>query len=130
RPYRTIRNANLLLENIDRGSYDPSRKAVYMAEARFMRALAYAKLYGWFGPVPLRTASSDPLELGRATDEAMRTFIETELERVSGELPLPGAEANYGRPNRGSALAVLCKYYLNTKQWDKVVATAINITDL
>jgi len=130
RPYRAIRNANLLLENIDRGAYDASRKAIYMAEARFMRALAYTKLYAWFGPVPLRTSSDDPLELGRPTDDAMKAFIEGELQAVSSELPIPGDEANYGRPNRGGALALLCKFYLNTKQWEKVVATADNIIAL
>lgn len=124
RPYRAIRNANLLLENIDRGAYDATRKAIYLAEARFMRVLAYVKLYGWFGPVPLRISSDDPLELGRATDEEMQAFIESELQLVTDALPLPGDEANYGRPNRGSALATLCKFYLNTKQWGKVVDVA------
>src|SRR5690606_37035054 len=119
RPYRAIRNANLLLENIDRGAYDSEKKATYLAEARFMRALAYVKLYSWFGPVPLRISSNDPLELGRATEEEMQIFIESELEAVTDALPLPGEEANYGRPNKGAALATLCKFYLNTKQWDK-----------
>jgi len=130
RPYRAIRNANLLLENIERGDYDATRKTTYLAEARFMRALAYVKLYGWFGPVPLRTSSDDPLELGRPTDEAMQEFIEAELEAVAPALPLPGDEANYGRPNRGAALATLCKFYLNTKQWENVVTTADDIIAL
>jgi len=130
RPYRAIRNANLLLENIDRGTYDAARKATYLAEARFMRALAYVKMYSWFGPVPLRTSSDDPLELGRATDDAMKAFIESELQSVVAELPLPGDEANYGRPNRGAALATLCKFYLNTKQWEKAVDAANSIIAL
>jgi len=130
RPYRAIRNANLLLENIERGEYDASRKAIYTAEARFMRALAYHKLYGWFGPVPLRTSSDDPLELGRATEAAMQDFIESELRLVTETLPLPGEEANYGRPNRGAAFALLCKFYLNTKQWEKAVAAADDVIAL
>lgn len=130
RSYRAIRNANLLLENIDRGPYDAARKATYMAEAQFMRALAYVKLYGWFGPVPLRISSDDPLELGRATEEEIQAFIESELQLVTAALPLPGDEANYGRPNKGAALATLCKFYLNTKQWDQVVAVADDIIAL
>src|SRR5690606_4247883 len=130
RPYRAIRNANLLLENIDRGDYDASKKATYMAEARFMRALAYAKLYGWFGPVPLRTSSDDPLELGKASETAMQGFIESERQSVTETLPLPGNEANYGRPNRGAAFALLCKFYLNTKQWDKALAAANDVVEL
>ncbi|MFC3199101.1 RagB/SusD family nutrient uptake outer membrane protein [Parapedobacter deserti] len=130
RPYRAIRNANLLLENIDRGSYDAARKAMYTAEARFMRALAYAKLHSWFGPVPLRTSSDDPLELGRPSEAEMRAFIEGELQLIIDALPMPGDEVNYGRPNRGAALATLCKFYLNTKQWENVAATADDIIAL
>ena len=130
RPYRAIRNANLLLENIDRGTYDASKKTIYMAEARFMRALAYTKLYGWFGPVPLRTSSDDPLELGKAAEAEIQAFIETELQAVTEALPLPADEANYGRPNRGSAFALLCKFYLNTKQWEKAITAADEVIAL
>lgn len=130
RPYRAIRNANLLLDKIDLGSYDASRKDIYAAEARFMRALAYTKLYFWFGPVPLRVSSEDPLEMERATDEELKTFIENEFREISALLPLPGDETNYGRPNRGAALAILCKFFLNTKQWEKAVAAADDIIAL
>ena len=130
RPYRAIRNANLLLENIDRGDYEDEKKAVYTAEARFMRAFAYYKLNGWFGPVPLRTSSNDALELGKASDATIQAFVESELLATIDVLPLPGEEANYGRPNRGAALAVLCKFYLNNKQWEKAAAAANDIIEL
>jgi len=130
RPYRAIRDANILLENVDNSNVPENAKALYKAEARFIRALSYSHLYSWFGPVPLRKSTSDPLELPRAADQEMQSFIESELLEIIPVLPNPGAEANYGRPNKGAAMALLCKYYLNTKQWQKSAEMAKNIMDL
>jgi starch-binding outer membrane protein, SusD/RagB family len=130
RPYRAIRNVNVLLENVDKANATDSKKALYRAEARFIRALSYHHLYSWFGPVPLRKSTSDPLELPRASEQEMQAFIESELSAIIPDLPNPGTEANYGRPNKGAAMALLCKYYLNTKQWQKAADMAKSLMDL
>lgn len=36
----------------------------------------------------------------------------------------------YGRPNKGQALALLCKFYLNTKQWQKCADVATEIMNM
>lgn len=130
RPYRAIRNANILLENVDKTKISDETKALYKAEARFMRALSYIHLYSWFGPVPLRTNTQQPSDLARATDEEMRTFLETELTEVAPVLPDPGKEAAHGLPTKGGAYALLCKYYLNTKQWQKCADAAQKVIEL
>jgi hypothetical protein len=96
-----------------------AKRKMYSAEARFLRAYAYEMLYKWFGPVPLRTSSDTPTELARATEEEMKTFIENELLAAIPDLPAPGAEEAFGRVNKGAALGILAKFYLNTKQWQK-----------
>ena len=58
--YRSIRDANIVLENIDNANLPDASKKLYIAEAKFLRATAYNFLYTWFGPVPLRTSSSRP----------------------------------------------------------------------
>jgi len=130
RPYRAIRNANIVLDNLDNADIADDRKTVYRAEARFMRAFSYYHLYTWFGPVPLRKSLADTLELPRATDAEMQSFIESELLAIVPDLPDPGKEANYGRPNKGAAMALLCKFYLNTKQWQKCADMAQQVIDL
>lgn len=130
RPYTAIRNANILLENVDNAKIDGARKAVYKAEARFIRALSYYRLYTWYGPVPLRVKTTDSLEFSRATDARMKEFLENELTEIAPLLPAPGTEAQYGRPTKGAALALLCKFYLNTKQWEKCASTAKAVMDL
>lgn len=130
RPYRSIRNANIVLDNLDNANITDDKKTVYGAEARFMRAFSYYHLYTWFGPVPLRKSLTDTLELPRATDAEMQAFIESELLGVIPQLPDPGKEANYGRPNKGAAMALLCKFYLNTKQWQKCADMAQQVIEL
>ena len=125
--YRSIRDANLVIENLSGAEVPEEKKKLFAAEARLLRAFAYDALYKWFGPVPLRTASDSPPQLARATDEEIRTFIETELLAAIPDLPDPGAEEAFGRANKGMAWAILAKYYLNTRQWQKAADAATNV---
>lgn len=118
-PYRAIRNANILLENIDESNISDSDKELIRSEAKFIRAISYYKLYLRFGPVPLRTSLDQELELPRAQEEEYLNFVESEfLEAISG-LPARGEEKAYGRAHKEAAMAYLTKFYLNTKQWQK-----------
>ncbi len=118
-PYRGIRDANVILDNIEGTSLDEDIKVLYKAEARFIRAMLYYHLYTWFGPVPLRTSEMQELEQAKATETEILNFIETEFTEIIDDLPAPGEEEAYGRAHKGAAWAFLCKFYLNTKQWQK-----------
>lgn len=117
--YASVRDANAVIENIDNVSTTDAVKKQYKAEARVLRARAYDFLYSFFGPVPLRISTSQSGDLARATDQEMKTFIETEITQSLADLPDPGKEASYGRLNKGNANGILAKFYLNTKQWQK-----------
>lgn len=130
RKFRSIRNANVLLENIEAVTgVDDALKAQLTAEARFVRAVNYHYLYGWYGPVPIRTESGGDLEVARATEQEMLSFIETEFTESIADLPEP-ATAVYGRGNKGAARAFLTKFYLNTKQWQKAADAARSVIDM
>ncbi len=128
--YRCIRDANVVLDNIAKSTMTDAKRKTYSAEARFLRAYAYETLYKWFGPVPLRTSSDTPAELARATDEEMKTFIETELLAAIPDLPNPGGEEAFGRANKGAALGILTKFYLNIKQWQKAADASQQVISL
>lgn len=117
--YRCIRDANIVLENINNVQTTDANKTLYTAEARVLRAYAYDILLGWFGPVPLRTTSAQEGNTAKATEAEINAFIEKELTEAVSDLPLPGKEEAYGRLNQGSVYAILAKHYLNTKQWQK-----------
>lgn len=128
--WEAIRNANIVLENIEIGDYSEDKKSLFAAEARFIRAAAYYKLYRAFGPVPIRTNTEQPLELPRASDDEMQQFLESEFEQIIPTLPFPGEEQEYGRANSGAARAFLTKFYLNTHQWEESANMAQEVIDL
>jgi hypothetical protein len=128
--YRGIRDANIVIDNVEKVSMPDANKKLYTAEAKFLRAFAYDRLYKWFGPVPLRLTSETPAELARATDEEMITAIEADLLSAIPDLPAPGTEAAFARATKGSALGILAKFYLNTKQWQKAADACQQVINL
>ena len=128
--YESIRNANSLLDNIDKVtglSADKIRQ--YKAEARFIRAADYYYLWEYFGPVPLITTAADlNMEPVRATDAEFGTFMATELQASATDLPL--TQSLWGKATKGAALALLGKFYLNTLQWQKAADLNKQVIDL
>jgi hypothetical protein len=129
--YYSIRNCNLVIENVDAAPMEEGVKARLKAEARFVRASAFYLLYTLWGTVPLRTSTIGDLEMARCTESEMQQFLEKEFTDVS--TILPGRDEpnyQYGRATRGAALGYLTKYYLNTKQWQKCADAAKKLMDL
>lgn len=129
RGYNAIRDVNVLLENIESADLDDEIKQGYISEAKFLRAISYIRMYQKYGPVPLRTSTIGELNIPRATANELELFIESELLESIPNLPEPGEEVVYGRVNKGGALGILCKFYLNTKQWQKAADIAQTIID-
>jgi hypothetical protein len=127
--YRAIRNANSLLDNIGNVQGISSGKLAQMtAEAKFIRGAAYLHLYDIFGPVPLViTTNSTDLEPARPTEAQFLEFLSKELREAATNLPVQ--QDLHGKGTKGAALAILCKLYLNTKQWQKCADVAKEIMD-
>ncbi len=126
-PYQGIRNANIIIENMEPLVAPDSVKSLYTAEARFLRAINYYKLYLNFGPVPLRKSTTDVLELPKASEEELLGFIENEWLEVMPALPDPGKEAAYGRAHKAAVQGYLVEFYMNTRQWDKAASMAATL---
>lgn len=128
--YVSIRNANSLLDNIDKvTTIDTAQIHEFTAEARFIRAADYYFLWQLFGTVPLIT-TTDSLSLApaRATNVQFNTFITTELQAAANGLPL--TQALYGKATKGTALALLGEYDLNTHQWQQAADLNKEVIDL
>lgn len=126
--FNSIRDANIVLDNLDNEAFSSEFKQLIEAEAHFLRGWDYSELYNLFGPVPLYTSSTDDPLLTRSTEEEVKAFIEQELLAAVNTLPVQAPA--YGRASKGAAMAVLCKYYLNTKQWQNAADIAQDIRDL
>lgn len=128
--YKAIRDANNVIQNIAAVNTTDANKKLYLAEARVIMAQAYAILYNNFGPVPLRTPATQTGNLARASNQQMLDLIESEITAAIPDLPAPGSEANVGRYNKGIAYAILAKFFLNTKQWQKAADASKAVIDL
>ncbi len=128
--YQSIRNANSLLDNIDKVTALTADKVKqFKAEARFIRAADYYYLWEIFGPVPLITTAAElNFEPLKATDAEFDTFISTELQAAATDLPV--TQSLWGKATKGAALSLLGKYYLNSLQWQKAADANKQVIDL
>lgn len=116
-PYQCIRNTNIILENIQTSDLSSLNKILFEAEARFLRAVSYYKLYFFFGTVPLRSSTSQELSLARSNEAELEDFIMNELKFAVENLPVPGEEPEQYRAHKAAAMGYLIKFYANTQNW-------------
>ena len=128
--YRGIRKCNITINTLEQDTENKlrpadidvelynSRKANYIAEARFLRAYFYWELFLRYGPVPLVTTELDPngdLMTGyterpdlktfmdylfkevKECESSLKTYAETSDATYAGEVNQPTARALYVR---------------------------------
>lgn len=114
--YKVVNNANLLIDKIEKESFSEEKYNQYIAEARFLRALAYQNLASWWNEVPLRTSptttQADNL-LAVSTQAEVYAQIEADYKFAALHL-LHSKDANYipGRPNKMAAEGLLARAYM------------------
>lgn len=105
-----------------RGLTEENKKkvAAFRAEARVIRAWYYWMAMDVFGAVPFTDENSKvgteaPEQMDR---EYIYNFVVTELEELaSAESALPAAQSNYPRVDKGTALGLLARIYLNAETY-------------
>lgn len=114
--YRLISNANLLLSKIADVKMDDSTKTLVMAQARFLRAIAYRDLTDAWGPVPLLTTLEDPTttyNMPLAPVSEVDSFIKADCQYAIANLPVTWPSATWKtRATKGAALMLLGKLYM------------------
>jgi hypothetical protein len=111
-----VGQSNLAIENINKYSgsgVSPEVKKIAIAEARFMRALAYRFLVMNWGAVPIiennLTLLSDTT-ISRNTEKSVWKFITKEMRAVAADLP--STPIRPGRITKWSAEGMLARFYL------------------
>ena len=105
-----------LPETLDKNGITESDQSIiqgYIAEARFLRALAYWHALDLFGNVALVTEISAGFPL-QSTRAELFNFIEAELIDIEGSLPDP-RQNEYGRADRAALWMLQAKVYLNAE---------------
>lgn len=126
--FNSVRDANIVMDNLENENFSEPFKQTTEGEVHFLRGWNYASLYNWFGALPIyRSSTDDPLQ-PRASEEDTKAFIEQELTLAINSLPNQATQ--FGRASKATALAVLTKFYLNTKQWQKAADSANELIGL
>lgn len=130
--FATINRCNEFLANVDNATaVSEADRDIYKAQVRFIRAYKYYIMTINYGDVPLieqNFATPDEAKVPRDSQEVIRTFIEDELTTVIGMLPDSYSAGEYGKATKGAAQALLMRYYLYFKDYDKALSTAQSIT--
>ena len=125
----------------DRGCSDAVKASVaaMRAEARFLRAYFYWMAMDVFGAVPFTTEDSPfgAVNPEQATRQEVFNYIVEELtDLASDSSALPAARSNYPRADKGSALGLLARVYLNaevysgTAMWSEAKAACERIFNM
>jgi hypothetical protein len=134
RMFECIYRANLVIINTPNvPNMSQGDKTSYIAEAKFMRGLAYFVLVSNYGDVPLRTqpAVTNAEKYIPSTPAAdVWLQVEQDFKDAAAGLPVdrPAGGEQYGRATSGAALAYLGKSYLFQKKYDSCEATLLKLT--
>jgi starch-binding outer membrane protein, SusD/RagB family len=149
RSYRSIREANLVLSNLNQTPVSDEYRQRLNAEIRFVRAFRYFDLLKGFGGVPLigdrvteLTDDFSDLYERKSIDETVDYIIQ-ELEAVIGVLPDgPGNDWERGRATTPAAMALKARVLLyaasplytggstDVAKWSAAAAAAKDVMDL
>ncbi len=132
--YIVVGQSNLAIANINKyagSGVSPNVKRAAIAEARFMRALAYRYLVMNWGAVPILTNNLDHLvdpTVKRNTVQSVWKFITNEMRAVAADLP--ETPMRTGRVTKWSAEGMLARFYLTRAGVEATGPTARNQTFL
>lgn len=133
--YRAIFRINTILTKIDPLTETiVPKKARYIAEAKFLRALAYFDLVRIFGDVPMVTLPLS-IEDGYKTPrtpvaDIYKTIIIPDLQAAESVLPAKYTGSDVGRPTSGAAKSLLGKAYLTIGDFQNAEAKFLEVTTL
>ncbi|MBW1297102.1 RagB/SusD family nutrient uptake outer membrane protein [Aquimarina litoralis] len=121
--------ASFFLDNAQTREFE--NKDVFIAEARFLRALFYFELVRNFGGVPLKESRflpGDETSIPRSSIEETYDFIENDLNAAIPDLPM--SQAEIGRVTKAGAMALLGKVKLYQEDWDGAIEALTPVTSM
>ncbi len=113
--YAPIRNINILLSEIDKGTLSDGIKENIKGQAYFLRAWLYFNMVDLYGGVPIidqPQGVNDDLFVPRNTTKECFDFIEADLQKAVAALPDKYTGGDRGKADKASALAFLGRVLL------------------
>ena len=126
RLYIAINRANAVLNNVPEiANISDAARSRIVAEAHFIRALAYFELVRGFGPVPIKTKEStdlSELESPRRPENEVYDLIIADA--LAAEQGLLETVSGTGQASKSAAKMLLAHVYLTIGDWDAAAAKA------
>ena len=122
RCYSIIYRANYFLNAIENLDIPEDVKSIYTGEAHFLRGLAYSKLVGWYGGVPIITSvitTEEARKIGRASAEETWEQAVSDYNVAIENLGVNAPEV--GRATKGAALGMKMRAYLYQNKYEEVL---------
>lgn len=113
--YATIKNTNMILEQIEGKDFSEATKNRIIGEAKCLRAFSYFTLVQLYGDVPLRktvVTSAGDISIDRSSQEKVYNLIFEDI--LDAETKLSLESQSMGRVNRFVAKAILARIYLTS----------------
>lgn len=132
--YEVISNANFLLSKIDNVTMDNTKKQQVIAQARFLRALAYRDLTDGWGPVPLITeviAPDKTVNMPLSSVEDVNKVIIEDCKFAIDNLPESWTVSDgLSRATKGAAATLLEQVYLRSHDYTNAKTYADMVLDM
>ena len=133
--YNGVARSNTLLANIDRipaAKIDATRKARYVAEAKFLRGMMYLQLVSMFGDVPMPLVPVTDAE-GRAMTVTPSAKIYDQViadfDAAAAVLPSAYTGADYGRATKWAAIGMKARAALYAGRFQLAADAAKAVMD-
>ncbi|WP_413668482.1 RagB/SusD family nutrient uptake outer membrane protein [Mucilaginibacter sp. Mucisp86] len=140
--YKLVANANNAIYNIGgMKSITDAQKNQFLAEMKFLRAIAYSDLTDAWGPVILNTekdvANPDyKAQTAPSPVADVDALMISDLQNAINVLPTDYTKSDIyttndvGRATKGAAMFLLAKIYLREHQWQKAADLTKQVIDL
>lgn len=131
--YRQVALANVALEKVGGMELEEEKINQFIAEARFLRAVAYFDLVRIYGAVPLVVLAPEfgqDMNLPRSSVADVYELIVSDLDYASEHLPLSWSGQYIGRATKGAALGYLAKVHLTRRDFLPARNAAKAVMDL
>ncbi|MBN9351990.1 MAG: RagB/SusD family nutrient uptake outer membrane protein [Chitinophagaceae bacterium] len=128
--YSEILQSNLAITNLNASNaLTPAVKNQLLGEAKTWRAFMYFYLVNMYGNVPLELTTDNDINghMSRTSSDSVWAQIITDLKDAVNLLSPDYPTAQRARINKYTAMALLAKAYLYTKDWKDAAQTAGDI---
>lgn len=130
--YSQIAHYNTFLDNIDKCPMDGTKKALWTAEVKCLRAyyLFYLAFHWGDVPMPLKTLSlQDANTIAQTTQAIVYSQVEKDLTEAIALLPDTRIPKEFGRFTKSAARVLLSRLYLAQNKWTESASSLKTVID-